>query len=319
MMRRSLIALSSIAAALLTTFSAAAPASAGSGAGCSGNTCSVDISQFIKLSSSTGSVGSGAGYVPVNVPPPPCLWQPIGDATSGSQAIVSEWGPNPPSTFQIDQSYKQAKGLLKNPAPGTWYMLPVNPNASAAGKAQCMTMPLYAWVPPGQTPPMPFIPGSTLAAYAYNHMTVPSPQLVANPTTKGYVNLATYIWETGAATGPISVTAALGNQNSATVTATPSKLVISTDGPGKAFSNCGPNGSKYPVGTVPASASGPGTAPDCGVLWTAPDASAVVTGTVTWTVTWSATDGTSGTLPDIQMPGQTAPIPVSEIQSVNGG
>lgn len=319
MMRRSAFALGAVAAALLTALSMAAPASAGSGASCSGNSCSVDISQFITLSSKTGSVGSGAGYVPVNVAPPPCLWQPIGGATSGSQAIVSQWGPNPPSAFQIDQSYAQAKKLLKNPSPGIWYMLPVNPNASAAGQAECLKLPLYVWVPPGQVPPMPFIPGRTLAEYAYNHMAVPAPRLVANPAAKGYVNLATYIWETGAAAGPISVTAALGNQESATVTATPSRLVITADGPGRAFSNCGPNGSKYPVGTVPASASGPGIVPDCGVLWTAPDATAAVTGTVTWKVRWSATDGTGGTLPGIRMPGRTASMPVSEIQSINGG
>ncbi len=316
MIRRLAITLGVPVAALVTALAVAGPASAGAGAGCSGSTCSVDISQFITLK---GDVGSGAGYIPVNVEPPPCLWEPIGDATSGSQAIISEWGPNPPTTFQIGQSYALAQQLIKKPAPGTWYLLPVNPNASPAGKAECLKLPLYAWVPPGQVPPMPPIPGQILAEYAYNHMAIPAPRLVTNPVATGYVNLGTFVWQNAATAGPVSVTAMLGNQAAATVTATPSHLVIRANGPGKAFSNCGPQGSRYPLGTVPAGASGPGIAPDCGVLWTAPATGASITGTVTWTVTWRATDGTGGTLPAIRMQGRTAPIPVSEIQSINGG
>lgn len=318
MIRRLVIAAAFPAAALLAALAvlaAAGPASAGAGANCSGNSCSVDISQFITLK---GDVGSGAGYVPVNVEPPPCLWNPIGDATTGSQAIVSQWGPNPPSNFQIDQSYKQAQDLLKNPAPGTWYELPVNPNASAAGQAECLKLPLYAWVPPGQVPPMPPIPGRILAEYAYNNMAIPTPDLVINPARTGFVNLGTYVWQSAAGTGTVSVTAALGNQAWATVTAVPSHLTISTDGPGTVSNNCGPQGSKYPIGQPPASA-GPGTRPDCGVLWTGATNGAIITGTVTWHVTWTASDGSSGTLPDIQMQSQTASIPVNEIQSVNGG
>lgn len=314
MIRRLMITIAAPATALLAALAAAAPASAGSGAGCSGNTCSVDITHFITLK---GDVGSGAGYVPVNVAPPPCLWNPIGDATTGSQAIVSEWSPSPPSNFQIDQSYAQAKKLLANPQPGTWYELPINPAASAAGQAECLKLPLYAFVPPGQAPPMPPIPGQILAEYAYNHMAIPTPSLVTNPASTGYVNLGTYVWQTAGTGQPLSVTASLGNQ-SATVTATPSKLTISTDGPGTTFSDCGPQGSHSPLGKPPASA-GPGTPPDCGVLWHGTTNGATITGTVTWNVTWTATDGTGGTLPVIQMQGRTAAIPVNEIQSVNGG
>lgn len=315
MIRRLAAAACVPAAALLAVLSAAVPASASSGAGCSGSSCSVSISQFITLK---GNVGSGAGYVPVNVAPPPCLWNPIGNAVSGSNAIIKEWAPNPPATFQIDQSYALAKKLVKNPQQGTWYELPVNPNASAAGKAECWKMPLYAWVPPGQTPPMPPIPGKTLAEFAYNNMAIPTPKLVLNPASSGFVNLGTYVWQTAGGTGALSVTAALGNQAWATVTATPGTLALSTDGPGAVSNNCGPQGSRYPVGQPPAGA-GAGTRPDCGVLWQGATKGATITGTVTWHVTWTASDGTSGTLPAIQMHGQSATVPISEIQSVNGG
>jgi hypothetical protein len=198
-------------------------------------------------------------------------------------------------------------------------MLPVNPNASAAGKAECLTLPLYAWVPPGQAPPAPPVPGRTLAEFAYNNMQVPALAAQINPTAKGYVNLGTYVWQTTAIPQTLSVTATLaGTGQSATVTAAPGKLTISTDGPGAVFSNCGPQGSHYPQNQPPANA-GPGTRPDCGVLWQAPTNGATITESLTWTVTWTATDGTGGTLPPITMQGRAGPVPVNEIQSVNGG
>jgi hypothetical protein len=81
MIRRLAVTLGIPAVALLTALSAAAPATAGSGAGCTGSSCSVDIGQFIKLSGP--NVGPGTGYTPVSVDPPPCLWEPIGDASPG--------------------------------------------------------------------------------------------------------------------------------------------------------------------------------------------------------------------------------------------
>ena len=179
--------------ALLTALSAATPASAGAGANCTGSTCSVGISQFITLK---GDVGSGAGYVPVNVEPPPCLWNPIGDQTTGSQYIISFFNgvdPGPSGPYGTGASFQQAKDLLKNPKPGTWYELPVNPAASPAAQQECLKLPLFYFVPPGQTPPMPPIPGQILAEYAYNNMAIPSWRLVVNPASTGFVNLGTYV------------------------------------------------------------------------------------------------------------------------------
>ena len=318
MIRRIAFAGGAAAAALIASLSAAAPASAGSGASasCVGSTCSVGLAQFIHLSGN--AVGTGSGYTPVDVPPPPCLWEPVGNARTGSNYVINASDgvdPGPSGLFDTHKSFKQAKKLQASPKAGEWYYLPVNPNASAAGQAECLKLPLYVFVLPGDAPPMPPIPGRTLAGYAYNHMNIPTPALTINPTGKGFVNLGTYVWQNGGNPGVKWVTAAVGDQ-SATVTARPGKLQISTNGPGTVADNCGRAGSRFPVGNPPN--SGAGTMPDCGVLWRAPASGATVTATVVWHVTWTATDGTGGTLPPIRMQGQAGPIPINEIQSVNG-
>lgn len=323
MMRRLALTIAVPAAALLTAISAALPAAAGNdvgGGSISGNSASVYLKQFVTLSGN--GVGSGSGYTPINVDPPPCLWNPIGDQTTGSKYIINFSNgvdPGPSGLYQTGATFKQAQDLLANPKPGTWYVLPVNPAASAAGQAECLKLPLFAFVPPGQAPPMPPIPGKTLAEYAYNNLKVTAPTLTASPDGKGYVNLGTYVWDSSNP-GQLTVTATLNGTNQfATVRATPGPLTISTSGPGTAYSNCGPGGSHFPRGNVPASI-GPGTAPDCGVLWRSPDAGAVVTGTITWTVDYTAYDSPGWTrLGTIQMAANLPAMPISEIQSVNGG
>ncbi len=90
---------------------------------------------------------------------------------------------------------QQARRLLKGKPvpPGTWWQLPVDPAASKAAQRQCFTLPLFFFTAPGQAPPTPPVPLGTLAAYAYNHMTIPAPTLTVNPARRGYVNLATYV------------------------------------------------------------------------------------------------------------------------------
>ena len=94
--------------------------------------------------------------------------------------------------------------------PGTWYELPVNPNAGAAGAAECAKLPLFAFEPPDVPPPMPNVPPVDLADYAYNNMRVPSPGVQLMPGTRGWVNLATYVHLTRLHT--TFVTASLGDQ-----------------------------------------------------------------------------------------------------------
>jgi hypothetical protein len=323
MIRRIVIA-GVIAAGMLAPLSAAVPASAGNNVGCNGNDCSVLLSQFIHLS---GDQGSGSNYTPIPLPPPPCLWEPIGDQTSGSNYVIGFYGsdPGPSAPFDGHGAWKKAKDLLKNPTAGTWYELPVNPAASAAGKAACLKLPLFTFVLAGQPPPIPPIPPRTLAIYAYNHMAIPTPSLTTNPDGKGYVNLGSYVWANWAASqvtgrpNAYAITATLGN-TSVTVWAQVTKFSVSAIGPGKASNNCGPTGSHEPKGQAPANA-GAGVAPDCGVLWRAPDAHAAVQATVTWQVSWglgNLNGPGNHRLRPITMTGQTTPFQVSEVQSVNG-
>lgn len=328
MMRRPVVALL-VLAGLLAPGWLAGPASAGNGVGCTGSTCSVLLSTLITLK---GDVGAGAAHVQLPVAPPPCLWQPIGDATTGSTSIIAEFGSAVPGTpFGVYQSVQQARRLLKSrPAPpGTWWQLPVDPAASKAAQRQCFTLPLFFFTTPGQAPPAPPVPLRTLAAYAYNHMTIPAPTLTVNPAGRGYVNLATYVWgrtrpvsATTGRPGAYEVTATLGGET-VSVWAQPARgaFSVAAKGPGTPYSACGPDGSHDRVGHVPASA-GAGTPPDCGILWQAPVSGASVTATVTWSATWGAgvLNGPGpNALPPIQMTGRTAPFPVAEIQSINGG
>ncbi len=301
--------------------------------GCTFSTCSVQLSNVITLKGDYGAAGSA--QVPLNVPEPPCLWQPVGDAASGSRYILQQFGTAAPGTpFGVYGAAQQARKLLasKPVPPGTWYELPVNPAASPAAQRACFTLPLFFFAGPGQAPPIPPVPPRTLAAYAYNHMTIPAPRLTINPAAQGYVNLATYVW---GRTRPVSATtgrpdayeviATLGAQTVsvwAQVAGAGAFSVAVSSGHGTAYSGCGRDGSRFPAGQVPASAGGAGTRPDCGVLWQAPDATASVSATVRWSVTWGA--GVLGgpgnnRLPAIVTTGRTPPLRVAEIQSINGG
>jgi hypothetical protein len=326
MMRR--VALAGVIAAVLSVmFTAAGPASAGTSVGCLGPSCSVSLSQYITLGGSYGSTGS-AGY-PIAPPPPPCLWQPMGDTLTGARTIVSTYpNPTPALHYDVYQSVRQAQQQLKaGGPPGTWYQLPVNPAASPTAQAKCLTMPLYVWQPPGQVPPMPPIPPRILADYAYNHMLIPSPSLTLSPVHRGIVNLASYVWlnwpPTKAGTphpnGAYSVTASLGNQ-AATVWARPEHVSINPPADGTAYSSCGTSGSKYPPGQAP-SGAGAGQPPDCGVLWTGPTSGATVRATVTFSVTWGRgiLNGPGpNALHPITITSQPVTVPVAEIQNLNG-
>jgi hypothetical protein len=320
-----------IAAAALVPLAASAPAAASSGPGCQGASCSVDVSQFIKAYGSGYSSGS-INHVPVNQQPPPCLWNPIGDQITGSQYIIANFGDVTPasSLFQVYQSVQQAKQLLKDGGPaGTWYVLPINPAAGAAGAAACVKLPLFAFVQPNQVPPMPKIPPEVFAEFAWNHMKLAAPVVTVSGHGKGFVNLATFVWWRGLPRSrTMWVTAALrdGSQ-AATVVAQISNVSISTSpaGAGTTFLNgCGNGGSAQPVGNPPA--TGAGIAPDCGVRWTQPASGAMVTVTVTWQVLFHAGfshaftgQPVPGAGNGITTQGNSNPIAVQEIQSINGG
>ncbi len=310
MIRRFLI-VGAIAAAGLLAPLAAPPASAGTGVGCQGNGCSVSLDQFITYKGDYSL--NGTNHIQVTEDPPPCLWVPLGDATTGSNYIVGLFpNPSPGLPFDIYGSVQQARKLLANPQPGTWYNLPINPAAGPGGMKACLALPAFTFVPPGGTPPMPPIPLHILAEYAYNHMTIPAPMLTTSPANKGWVNLATFVWTNSPPRRQISAT--LGNQT-VTLVARPARTAITASSAGITFTGgCGPNGSRHPQGHPPI--TGPGTPPDCGVLWQVPTTAATISATVTWSVTWGPGDHP---MPPIPMTGTSPAMGVGQIQTINGG
>lgn len=327
MRRRAIIASAAVIAGLLAPLAATAPAGAGTGVGCAGSGCSVSLGTWIKYSGSAASATPSGQHTLVEETEPPCLWEPIGDQITGSQYVINFFdgtSPAPGAEFGTYESFKQAKQLLAAKQPtGTWYLLPVNPNASQAAQAECLKLPLFYFAPTGTAPPLPRIPPRILAEYAYNHMNLPTPQVTVSPQGKGYVNFATYVWWGGL--GNPYVTAELPDGQAATVVAKPLTTAVSVNpaGAGTTYTACGPQGSREPEGHPPA--SGVGTPPDCGVLWTQPSAGATITVTITWQVLYHAGRGhgfTGNPVPGDPAPtttGTSAPITVQEIQSIGTG
>ena len=341
MMRR-LHAVILIVAGLALPVAIAGPAAAGRGpppgVGCGGTGCSVSLEKLVHFS---GNWSPGTNN-PVTIPPPPCLWEPIGDGKSGSQQIVTEWGPNPPTVYSIDKSYAQAQQLLKqNPVPaGTWYLLPVNPAASAAGKAECLKLPLYAWVLPGQLPPTPPIPASTLRMLALAKLTRPGiSQVDVNPAGRSYANLPDFVrvgltgaFEQTAAGQPYATVTASLPDGSLSVTVWAMARPLSID-PGTAdatrYSNCGYLGSTATAKQM--AGTGPNQSIDCGVTYLHPGTGYNLTARIGWQVFSAVTTGDGdGPLPpqpgmqpvtggQLQASVQGRPVDVAEIQSLNGG
>lgn len=307
-----------------------APGSSG-GAGCTGQSCWVSMqSQYIHLSGDYTMGGTSYGTVPV--PPPPCWMTPL---VSGpemyqlyQQSLGQRVGPNGQNSWAGYQQWVQQ--IIKNKnAPGMWYVPEMW--GSSAGFACGAKLPLLAWVPPGGTPPPPPIPPATLAAYAYDHLRVPSPAIVVNPAGRNYVSLPAYVWAVqgtgvnqpggggtnqpagGAMPTRLWITASAGG-NSVTLTATTQQLNLSVPGsPAKVYSPCPPTGSKYPVGQPPRN-SGPGTAPDCGVVFSAATTGTMINASLTYTI--NVTGVQIGFNPITVTGGRM--VSVAEIQNLNG-
>jgi len=310
------------------------------GTGCGHSSCTVSLENLVKFSGNW----SPHAHNPVDIPPPPCLWEPIGDTVTGSQFVISFAGPDPISLFGIDKSVAQAKQLLAEhpPPPGTWYELPVNPEASPAGQAECLKLPLFAWVRPGQLPPTVPIPPETLRALALAHMTVPRiGSVLVNPAGRSYTNLPTFVDVTlaGAATEVTgrgqhysTVTASLPDGSlSVTVWAMAQPVSISAGTPDATVygDGCAFLGSKASPGQM--AHTGANQAIDCGVTYRHPGTGYALTAQIRWRVFWAITTGDGpGPLPpaasmaplpngNLDPITGTRVIPVAEIQSTNGG
>lgn len=285
----------------------------GSGTGCSGQSCYANIWQQIHLS---GSVSSGGGSVPageqVSMPPPPCYMQPLFSGpemyqlyTEGEGQKVGPNGSNP------EADYAKFAGKIKaekDSTDGYWYS-PVITDMTAT-----CSLPLLAWVADGATPPLPHVPAIDLADYAYDHFNIPSPELILNPQARSYVTLPTYVWATynGGAVTNETATAALGAE-SATIGARAGRLQLTLGSPGSGMvydNGCSATGSKYPQGHPPAN-SGPGTTPDCGVVFHTASATNMINAKATWIV-----DSNVGTFRNITVTGGQQ-VSVAEIQGLN--
>jgi hypothetical protein len=306
-----LFAVGLMALPTLTPTASAAPCASGAcqGGGPGGSsetcnpasaTCTVGEYALITLS---GSYSQNANDY-VNLPPPPCLWSPIGGAEIGSEVILDfgrQLDHMQPSPWQmaalkaLAQVLGEAGDLLeqaqaKPPGPpGNWYQIQPNPAVSAAASASCGQGLDFVWVPAGAAPPAAQrLPAIDLADYALDHMVLPDPTVTTSPAAEGYVNFATYVWtrwptlRTTGRAREVTATLAVTGQ-SVTVWAQP-KVTISVNGPGTTYYSCSVDGSKYPLGKAPALAAG--VPPDCGVLWTATDIRASVSASITWTVTY---------------------------------
>ena len=332
-----------LAAGVLAPAALAGPAQAGGsgppgGTGCTNASCSVSLEKLVKFSGNW----SPRTHNRVHIPEPPCLWEPIGDTVTGSNFIITHEGPVPPDLLGIPASFAQAKQLLKeNPVPpGTWYLLPVNPNASPAAQAECLKLPLYAWAHAGDLPPTVPIPPETLRELALAKLTLPRIGAInINPAVRTYTNLPTFVDVTlaGERTETVgdqhysTVTATLpDNSLSVTVWAIAQPLNISAGTPSATIygRGCGFLGSKATA--QQRAHTGANQPIDCGVTYLQPGTGYGLTASITWKAYWAVTTGDGpGPLPpagNMQPVGgeQLAPITgtrqvaVGEIQSSNG-
>lgn len=114
------------------------------------------------------------------------------------------------------------------------------------------------------------------------------------------VGFPTWVWVDQSSWSPIVVTDADADL-SVTLTATPA-TVLFDPGDGASIVDCHGPGTSYGAGSW----SAWDASPTCGHTYTTPSSRHVggttdTTTTVVWSFTWAASDGTSGTLPDMEL------------------
>jgi hypothetical protein len=169
------------------------------------------------------------------------------------------------------------------------------------------------FVPAADPPPPFYVPPLTLAYFAYDHMTLPDPQLGWNPQRTGdaatFVNFDTWVWLEDSP-DTLEVTATAG-ANSATVVATLDRMTVSA--PDARPAVCDGTG-------VPWSAD---AADGCVIVFgrssaNQPDHRTPVTIEAHWTAEWFIGAASQGEL-DSQTITETTPVPVAEVQAVVTG
>lgn len=251
----------------------------------------------------------------------------------------------------------QAESLVNsNPiAPGEWYQVAGNPNATTAAQAQCGNLPLYIWEAGKGTFKVDGlnIPPETLAALAYGQLSTASlSQVTLNPKSVNVdTNLPTFVdvtlrsparkvlSVTAAGVPYVWATAATPDGQAATVWAWVTGMSInggSTNSTPTVTQDCtqahaGPHnaievGSRYSLAQM--EAVGVNQPVDCGVTYSAPG-TFNLTASVTWNACWApgvpTTPGPPAAgcqpVPGAQnlQPSTSRPVAVHvrEIQSVN--
>ena len=314
-----------IACAIALALPLAGPgiAAADTWGGCQGNTCTVGIDRIanIILIQDGHRISPNLSNLNVNVPP---CWMAPGytqaqmlSALAGLEQAVMAGGGTP---AELGSLQKYITEVRANPSTnGSWW-IPEYLN-TPAGIACLANLPPWVWVPAGQKPPAADNPLTALqlAELAKAALRVPNMKLKLNPAPKTYVNLPTFLWTGNPAL--ITVTATIPGYMSVTVTAQPGQPQIA---PGTAnatpYTNCGLNGSHYAANSSQVTGAGPGSQPDCGVVYQAPSTAAplgyAMQVTVPWIVTWTG-NGVLPGAPPLQV--GAIRVPVNEIQSLNTG
>ncbi len=268
---------------------------------------------------STGE-GPGTIYVVVTIPGGPgcpvayCSTgaPPGGTGGSGPAQWNCTWSPDPsggaPPAGQVQGAWYfqvcySTQYWIGGPGAGTWEVIWVEYPLGGASQPSA----------------------GTLAKEAESEVSLPSPTIQTNPDEVGgmsgtVVNVLTWLWVNPSIWHAYSATASAGGL-SATVVADPTSVLwttgdgyqITCDGPGSVYNPLVPwawqstyCGHAYAVTSAgqPSSGGGPN------------DAGFLLTATVAWSVTWSASNGQSGSLPEMTTESSTR-LRVEQIQSVN--
>jgi hypothetical protein len=325
-----------LSSALTAGTAAARPTPPAGQVGCSGNSCFTQLEQLITFTgpgyNGTPNPGVSLGSLPI-----PACWMEPTFTPAQMLAFYKQMGTDPAYELIITSFNPFYPAIVKYAAantPGMWWAPAGNPNDP--NETSCIAgLPVIEWVAQGAAPAVVAnIPVATLAllAYAMFHVPAPkvrlSPNAAANPPQNSYVNLPTFVTVNNAA-GELWVTAALGGEQ-ATVAADPSSVNIPRNPPGGTSytGGCGPGGSRESAAQM--ASAGAGATPDCGVVYQQPSASGdyPLPVTQTWSPTGYAGGFQAGPInglgllpagtPPLQSPPTTTPVPVAEIQSVNG-
>jgi hypothetical protein len=191
-----------LAAGAVTLLALIAPGTAHAGTGGPGGvTCTGGSSCVIQLETDvhfSGNRGFGTNNPGVTIDPPPCQWEPLGNAQVGSAAIIYNLENvqeiDGPLTAQQQQELTEATKIKAQNPQGEWYGGPV---AVTAG-ANCGANPSYSWVAAvngvANPPPVP-LPAKTLAELAIAVMQIPAAGTKTTSPAGGttYSNLPTFI------------------------------------------------------------------------------------------------------------------------------